>query len=96
MSVRKEAGHFQYDSVTPAKAGVQAAPEMVPRPWIPASAGMTYISLNEHQNFPDRHQQRVDKVDHCSQSHNMLGKVGTVLYRMLWSRDGSDVLSTRC
>jgi hypothetical protein len=37
---------FQQDIVTPAKAGVHATPEMVPRVWLPAGAGMTVISLN--------------------------------------------------
>jgi hypothetical protein len=41
ISVRKESGYFQWDSVAPAKACVQAHPAMVPRVWIAAAAAMT-------------------------------------------------------
>jgi len=41
MSVRKGPSCFQRITVAPAKAGVQASPEIVPRAWFPAFAGMT-------------------------------------------------------
>jgi hypothetical protein len=38
--------------VTPAKAGVHAGPTMVPRPWIPAFAGMTNFAGADFSGLP--------------------------------------------